>query len=171
MEQLLAGAAKIQILSEMAASKDATVSGARLPGLAAALTRYHLAQTPILGRFITFFMEVEGNSAAERRGRAAEQRLFTLEAEIGERLEVLEKSSSGLAAIEQKAVAARLEVDARMASLEKSVVALRQLIEQYGRQVADSEPLSSDAGSSKSSGRLALELRAEEIARDLRQVR
>ena len=171
MEQLLGGAAKIQILSEMAASKEAVAAGVRLPGLSAAISRYNLSRTPILGRFVKFFVDVEGNSAAERRARAAEQRLLTLEAEIGERFEQLERSSSGVAAIEQKALAARQEMDARIASLERSVAGLRQLIEQRDRKVPVSEPSSSDAATAKSAERIALDLRAEEIARDVRWVR
>ena len=116
------------------------------------------------------FVNVEGNSPAERRARAAEQRVLKLEAELGARLEHLETSSSGIAATEQKALSARQEMDARIASLEKSVVALRQLIERYAHQAPVSGPQSADAAKMKSSGRLALELRAEEIARDLKRL-
>ena len=171
LEQLLAGTSKIQILSEMAASKEGIASGVQLPGLSAAIIRYNLSRTPILGRFVKLFVDVEGDSAAERRGRVAEQRLLTLEAEVGGRFEEIERTGSGLAAMEQKAFAARQETDARIVSLERSVAGLRQLIEQYDRTAPAAEPSSSDAASTKSSGRLALDLRAEEIARDLRQAR
>ena len=170
MEQLLGGTAKIQILSEMSASKEAIAAGVNLPGLSAALTRYKFSQTPIVGRLIKVFVNVEGNSPAERRGRAAEQRLLTLAAEVGERLAQLEKSSGRASAMEQKSLAARTELDARIASLERSVTGLRQLIEQSARKFPVSEAVSSDAASTQSAGRLALDLRAEEIARDLRQV-
>lgn len=171
LAQLYGGVSKIQILSEMGASNEAIMTGATLPGLAAALTQYHLSRTPILGRFVKLLVSVEGDSVAERRGRAAEQRLFTLEAELGERFEHLERSRDSISVIEQKVRAHRQDVDARIASLEKSVAALRQLIERYDGQGSVSAPLSSKAGVVKSAGRLALDLRAEEIARDLRQVR
>ena len=171
LAQLLGGTSKIQILSEMSASKEAIMVGATLPGLAAALSRYHLSRTPILGRFVKLLVDVEGDSVAERRGRAAEQRLLTLEAELGERFEHLERSRNGISVIEQKVLAHRQDVDARIASLEKSVAALRQLVERYDGHGSVSEPVPSKAGVVKSAGRLALDLRAEEIARDLRQVR
>ena len=171
LAQLLGGTSKIQILSEMSASKEEIMIGATLPGLAAALNRYHLSITPILGRFVKLFVDVEGDSVAERRGRASEQRLVTLEAEIGERFEKLEVSSNGISAMEQKTVAYRRDIDARIASLERSIAALRQLIEQYDGNGLVTEPPSSKVGVLKSAGRLALELRSEEIARDLKQVR
>ena len=171
LAQLLGGTSKIQILSEMSASKEEIMIGATLPGLAAALNRYHLSITPILGRFVKLFVDVEGDSVAERRGRASEQRLVTLEAEIGGRFEKLEVSSNGISAMEQKTVAYRRDIDARIASLERSIAALRQLIEQYDGNGLVTEPPSSKVGVLKSAGRLALELRFEEIARDLKQVR
>ena len=170
LEQLLEGTAKIQILSEMSASTEAIAAGVNLPGLSAALTRYKFSQTPIVGRLVKVFVNVEGDSPAERRGRAAEQRLLTLAAEVGERLAQLEKSSGRASAMEQKSLAARTELDARIASLERSVTGLRQLIEQSARKFPVSERLPSDAASTQSSSRLALDLRAEEIARDLRRV-
>ena len=169
--QLLGGTAKIQILSEMSASKEAIAAGVNLPGMSAAITRYKFSQTPIVGRLVTVFVNVEGNSPAERRGRAAEQKLLTLAAEAGERLHRLEKSSGLASVMEQESHAARESMDARIASLEKSVAGLRQLIEQSARTFSVSEAHSSDAASTRSSSRLALDLRAEEIARDLRRVR
>ena len=74
-------------------------------------------------------------------------------------------------AVEQTALPFREEVDARIASLERSVGGLRQLIEQRDRKVSVAEPVSPDAAAAKSSGRIALDLRAEEIARDVRRVR
>ncbi len=170
LQQLLNGTAKIQILSEMSASKEAIAAGVNLPGLSAALTRYKFSQTPIVGRLVKVFMSVEGNSPAERRGRAAEQRLLTLAAEVGERLAQLEKSSGRASVMEQKSLATGESTDARIASLERSVTSLRQLIEQSARKFSVSEALSSDAAAAQSSSRLARDLRAEEIARDLRRM-
>ncbi len=170
LEQLLDGTAKIQILSEMSASKEAIAAGVNLPGLSAALTRYKFSQTPIVGRLVKILANVEDNSAAEHRGQAAEQRLLTLAAEVGERLAQLEKSSGRVSVMEQKSLAAHQELDARIASLERSVTSLRQLIEQSARKFSVSEALSSDAAAAQSSSRLARDWRAEEIARDLRRV-
>ena len=171
LKQLLGGVSKIQILCEMSKSKEATMASATLPGLPEALIRYNLSRVPILGRLVKLFADVDGDSAAERRGRASEQRLLTLEAELGERFEHLERSRNGISVIEQKVLAHRQDVDARIASLEKSVAALRQLVERYDGHGSVSESVPSKAGVVKSAGRLALDLRAEEIARDLRQVR
>ena len=86
-------------------------------------------------------------------------------------MEQLERSSSGIAAIEQRALAARQEMDVRITSLERSVSGLRQMIEQQDRQFSVSDSVSSGGASAKPAGRVALDLRAEEIARDLRQAR
>ena len=120
-------------------------------------------------RLVTRFFIVEGNSAAERRGRAAEQRVLKLETELGEWLEHLEKSNSAVSEIEKKSRDAREDIDARISSLEKSASALRQLIERQAHQVSASGSPASNAGMVKSSGRLALDLRTEEITRDLNQ--
>ncbi len=169
LAQLLDGCAKIQILSEMSASNEAMTAAVNLPGLSAAIARYRFSQTPIIGRLAKLFVRVEGNSPAERRGRAAEQRLITLEAELDERLAQLEKSGIRAAGIEQQSHAAREDVDARIASLERSVAGLRQLVDQSARKHPISAALSVDAASTQSSSRLALDLRAEEVARDLRR--
>ena len=169
--QVRDGTSKVQILSEMSTSKEAIAAAVPLPGLAAAITLYHLSRTPIFGRFVKLFISVEGDSVAERRWRAAEQRLLTLAAELGEQLEHINSNSSFISAMKQKVLVHRQDVDGRIASLEKSVAALRQLIERYDGQGSVSEPAPSKAGVVKYAGRLALDLRAEEIARDLRRVR
>lgn len=171
LAQLLGGTSKIQILSEMSASADVSKTGVALPGLAAALTQYHLSRTPVLGRFAKFFVEVEGDSVAERRGRATEQRLFILEAKLIERVAQLERSSNGISVIEQQALARRQDVDARFGSLEKSIAGLRQLIERYAHEAPMSVPYSSNTGLEYSAGRIAMDLRTAEIARDIRRVR
>ena len=160
LEQLLDGTSKIQILSEMSASQEAIATGVNLTGLSVAVTRHKFPQTPIVGRLVKVFVNVEGNSAAEHRGRATEQRLLTLKAEVADRLERFERDICGLSTKEQKALATRQDVDARMASLERSVTALRQLNEQSARKFSVSEELSSGAVSTQSSSWLARDLRA-----------
>ena len=171
LNQLLDGVAKIQILFEMAASKEGIAANVQLPGLSSAVSRHRLAQMPIVGWFVRLGVNVEGNSVAEQRGRAAEQRLLILEAELGERLAQLERGNGTAAAMEQKALLARQDLEVRISSLERSVVGLRQLAEQSDRKLPVTESSSPDSVSTKPSSRVALDLRAEEIARDLRRVR
>jgi hypothetical protein len=168
LRQLMNGDAKIQILGEIAASKEAIEVGADLPGLQAALRRYNLSQLPIVGRFVRIFADIEGTSTGERRGRVAEQRLLTLEVELVERLDHLATVVTSATAVVESANADRQNADNRIASLERSVASLRQLIEQDLRLRAVSAPPAPRVDAAKSASRLILDLRAEEIARDLR---
>ena len=115
------------------------------------------------------FMATEGNSVVDRRGRATEQRLFALETDIVRRLEGFERAMSNLAELDQNNGACAQELEGRIMSLERSVSRLRQLIQQSTQ--AQTEASSSIAGASSHSNRLALDLRAEEIARDLKHHR
>ena len=153
--QLLAGTSKIQILDEMSVSREAVLARAKISGLPSALKRHHFSQVPVIGRIFALFAEDEGNTVADRRGRAVEQRLLTLEAELVELLEQIERHKVEIAATEQRALSLRQDSDARIGSLEKSVLGLRQLIEQAPH----------------SSQRVTLGLRTEEIARDLKNAR
>ena len=171
LQQLLAGSSKIQILDEMSSSQEAIAAGVSLPELSVASRRYRFSRTPVIGRLVKVFVDVEGDSVAERRGRAAEQRLLTLEAEFVERVEHVERRSSDIAGIEQRLHVVRQELNAQIRSLERSALGLRQLIELVARQASDSEPVLSDAMTSRSSSRLAHDLRAEEILRDLRNAK
>ena len=135
----------------MSASPEAILAGANISGLPSALKRYRFSQVPVIGRIFALFADVEGNSAAERRSRAAEQRMLILDAKLAEQLEDVERYKDEIAASEQRASARRQDSDARIASLEKSVLGLRQLLEQVPH----------------SSHRINLVLRTEEIARDL----
>ncbi len=171
LQQLLGGSAKIQILHEISTSTEALEVRALLPGLTTALRQYRASQTPILGRFVGLFRDVEGNSKAERRGRATEQRLLTLAVEIGERFEQLVSNIQVLSEEKGNAIITRQNDGARIASLERSVVALRQVIERVTHQVNISGQSSTVDVITQSSDRLALTLRAEEIARDLKQAR
>ena len=155
LEQLLAGMSKIQILDEISATPEAVLARANISGLPSALKRYHFSQVPVIGWIFALFADVEGNSVAERRGRAVEQRLSILQAHLVERLKQVERYKDEIATTEQRELALRQDSDARFASLEKSVLGLRQLIEQVPH----------------SSQRVAFDLRQEEIARDLKNAR
>lgn len=170
LAQLLDGTSKTQVLREMAASQEALAARVQLPGLAAAIRRHNLSRLPIFGGFIRLFANVDGNSPAERRGRAMEQRLAMLETELGMRVAQIEKSVGELSAMQQEALSDAEATDARIASLERSAGGLLQLIERGGKQLSASDALAEKSVASKSATRLALDLRAEEIARDLRLV-
>ncbi|MCY7388958.1 MAG: DUF4214 domain-containing protein [Burkholderiales bacterium] len=152
--QLLEGTSKIQILDEMSASQEVILAGAKISDLSPALRRYRSSQASIIGKIFSRFVDVERNSESERRGRATEQRLLILEAKLIAQHEQVERFKAEIAAAEQRASARRQDSDARIASLEKSVLGLRQLIEQVPTRE-----------------RVALDLRSEEIVRDLKNAR
>ena len=76
LPRLLDGAPKIQILGELAASKEARDLAINLSGLRFARFMYRLANVPLLGAVIRLVARVEGNSAVDRRLRAIEQALY-----------------------------------------------------------------------------------------------
>lgn len=170
LAQLLDGTSKIQILNEMAASPEALAARVQLRGLPAAVRWHDLSRIPIFGGVVRRVANVEGNSPAERRARATEQRLAMLEMALDTRVAELEKSVGELSAMQRDALSDREATDARIASLERSAGSLLQLIEHGGKQTSASAALAEKSEASKSAGRLALDLRAEEIARDLRRV-
>ena len=85
----------------------------------------------------------------------------------------MEHGIGKIAAIETRALADREDVDAQIESLENSVVALRVLMERYAERGGHSVSAEALAASTvaKPSGRLAFDLRADEILRDLRRVK
>ena len=171
LAQLFGGTSKIGILSEMAASVEGRSVGIKLPGLAAMLGRYRLSRTPVLGGLFRLIFDLEGESVAECRGRAAEQRLLTLEADFAKCLEQVENGMSKISAIEKNTLVNREDVDTQIAGLEKSVATMRLLLERYSVQAPIGSARSDAVTANRSAGRLALDLRADEIARDLRRVR
>ena len=76
LPRLLEGAPKIQILNEIAASKEARDLAINLSGLRSASFMYRLANVPLLGAVVRLVARVEGNSAVDRRLRAIEQTLY-----------------------------------------------------------------------------------------------
>lgn len=96
-DRLLNGAAKLQILSEIASSAEGLRFCAQLPGFNAAIARYQQAQKPILGLFARFFTSVEGNSDAEIRLRSIEQHLVLFGEQMSARIESLELGTAGFA--------------------------------------------------------------------------
>jgi hypothetical protein len=76
LPRMLRGVPKIEILAEIAASDEARSSATPVPGLSLAVSRYRMSRRPFLGFFVRAFLNVEGNSAAERRLRAIEQALY-----------------------------------------------------------------------------------------------
>ena len=171
LTQLLGGASKIGILSEMVATTDGRIAGNKLPELAALLGHYRLSRIPAVGGLFRLIFDLEGESVAECRRRAAEQRRLMVEAEFAARLDRIEKEITKISTIKKDAIVSREVVESQIASLEKSVATLRQLLEQYGCQVPIAGAHSPSAVANRSAGSLALELRTDEIARDLRRVR
>jgi hypothetical protein len=76
LPRLLEGAPKIQILNEIAASKEARDLAINLAGLRSARFMYRLANMPLLGPVVRLVARVEGNSAVDRRLRSIEQTLY-----------------------------------------------------------------------------------------------
>ena len=170
LAQLLGGKSKIGILSEMVASAQVRNADIKLPGLAAMLGRYRLSRTPAVGGLFRFIFDLEGESVAECRGRATEQRLLTLETEFAERLNSFEKQISKILAIEKNTIVSREAVELQIAGLERSVATMRLLLEQYSGDVPMTSAHSPSAIANRAAGSLALGLRTDEIARDLRRV-
>lgn len=75
LPRLLRGIPKIEILSEISASTEARDLSLTIPGLSSAVSTYRRSQWPFLGYFVRAISGAEGNSAVERRLRAAEQAL------------------------------------------------------------------------------------------------
>jgi predicted SAM-dependent methyltransferase len=73
--RLLAGERKLQILQELYTSEEALTKKAQLAGIQSVLRRHRLSNLPLLGPLLGRIMRTEGNSAAEKRLRAAEQKL------------------------------------------------------------------------------------------------
>lgn len=74
------GVPKIQILAELAGSREARDRGTGLPGLPQALWLYRFGKLPLLGWLLRRFISIEGNTEFETRLRAIEQSLREREA-------------------------------------------------------------------------------------------
>ncbi len=167
--QLMAGTSKIQILSEMVAAAGLH-SKRDLPGLSQALKQFKLSRLPILGIFFTRLLNVEGDSLLERRSRAVEQRQIMFESGCVVKLAELGAEIDGLKAADEKAAAASKLIAERIASLESSAVILRQFVQEADRRRAPTYDGPTDSPP-KSVGGFVVELRALEIARDLKRKR
>lgn len=77
LNRLRSGDAKIEILSQLARSREARALAISVPGLKRALFVNRLAKFPLLGRFLKFFLNLEGNTASDRRLRVIEQQVVT----------------------------------------------------------------------------------------------
>ena len=163
--ELGAGVAKIAILSRLQMAHPKIVAAARLPGLAAALRAYAWSQRPLVGRIVKVLFEVDGDSPAERRNRATALRLTKVEAEITARLVELEERTARISTLELRIRTSRESAKARIASLERSVSALQQLLRRHDGAAS---PKNERVPGVKSDAAHHLDLRTEEIARDLR---
>lgn len=91
LSRLLAGVPKIRILGQFIASPEAKTEGVSIPGLRSAVRWYRIAQVPLLGMGIRCCREIEGNSVAECRLRAVEQRIFRLGQDVDTRFDYHEQ--------------------------------------------------------------------------------
>ncbi|MEQ1517344.1 MAG: DUF4214 domain-containing protein [Usitatibacteraceae bacterium] len=171
MELLLNGTSKLQILSEIAASEEAGSVATELPGLTAAISRHKLSRAPILGAVVRLLTGAEGDSAVERRVRASEQRLALLESRCRPQFEQLATDVARLSVLEKEVQAEFRDVDARLASIERSISGFQRLVEEYADHPAGSALSNPDKSPQLSSNRVAVDLRAEEVARDFRRIR
>lgn len=169
--RLREGESKLQLLGELAALPEGAPAAGRVPGLAAALSRRRLARLPLLGGLVRAFGGIEGDAPAERRARASEQRILALEAALAGQVERFERADLRAEAIARQALDTARELEVRLASLERSDVALRRLMARYMADAPelDPPPLAPAQEQHVPASSLALDLRAEEVFRTLRQ--
>lgn len=165
--KLREGDSKLQLLAELAALPEGAAVVGRVPGLAAALSRHRWARLPLLGGLVRAFGGIEGDAPSERRARASKQRVLALEAALAEQAERFERANLRAEGLARQALDSLRELEARLASLERSDVALRKLMARYMADAPELEPPAQDPHVPASG--LALDLRAEEVFRTLRQ--
>jgi len=165
--ELLAGTSKMQILSRIV--EAAGVRGKRdLPGLASGLMNFKRSRLPVVGVLFRTLGGVEGDSALERRSRAVEQRQFMYESDFIGRIAQLETKIAELNAVGERASSATNLIAERIASLEKSASLLRHFVQATDLQSAQASKVST-LEIPKSLEGFVVELRALEVARDLKQ--
>ena len=164
LRQLNEGCTKIQILSEISPPGKAQNINSGVTGLAFAITLHKLSRIPVLGVIACYLFGLEGDSNSERRSRALEHRLSILTAEVEQQIAEMATRIKIVVRQEQRSLLANDALKRQVLSLETSVALLGRLIEcQTDR--AHGAGVAPDI----SSVRLALELRKEAIARDLRR--
>lgn len=166
--RLREGDSRLQILAELGTAPQAATAVRQLTGLSDALRRRSRARTPVLGALVRLFGNFEGDSPLERRSRANEERIEALEAALSEqavRIEKAEVSANERALNSRQAIG---EFEVRIGSIERSSAIVRKLV---ARDMADAPKLDLPASAAEPrepTVRLALDARAEEILRDLR---
>ncbi len=167
--RLREGDSKLQLLDELAAAPQAAAAVRELAGLPEALGRRRRARLPVIGAVVRMLGDVEGDSQLERRARAGEERVEALEAALGEQVARFDKAALRSEASAQQAMQAAHDLERRIASLERSSAILRKLVARYMEDVPELD-LPVPAGEPREPAvRLAVDARAEEILRDLRQ--
>lgn len=166
--RLREGDSRLQILAELATSPQAASTVRQLTGLADALRRRRWARTPVLGALVRLFGDVEGDSPAERRSRANEERIGTLEAALSEQAVRIEKAGVSADERVRKSLQDNVQFESRLASLERSSTIVRKLVARYMVDAPELDLPASAGEPREPAVRLALNARAEEILRDLR---
>jgi hypothetical protein len=76
LPRMLEGTPKIQILAEIASSRESRELAAIIPGLSVAHFVFRLSKLPLVGLIVRLLTSVEGISAVDRRLRGIEQTLY-----------------------------------------------------------------------------------------------
>ncbi len=163
--------AKLELLDELASSREGAAGARRVAGLSAALQRRHLGRLPIVGGLVRLLLGGEGNSLGERRLRASEQRLAALEAMVRRELGRLEQDGLRADEVARQRQDAAHDLEVRVASLERSTIALRQLFERCLATAPDLQAGETSSVPPEPAGQLALDVRTEEVFRDLHKVK
>jgi Domain of unknown function (DUF4214) len=148
LARLCKGESRLQLLVDLASATRRTPS---IRGFAPAARALRLARLPFVGGLLGAVLGVESDSAAARGERGARERLRELTRALEERQRALE---SGL--------------EARVSSMERSVSVLRELNERY---IADAVSGADAVAPTRSSARMLLDAKTEEVFRDLRNLR
>jgi hypothetical protein len=167
LAKLREGDSKIRILEEIARLPGAAGGVRAIPALSAALSRHRLARVPLLGGLARLRGWIEGDSPTERRARANEERSFELAAALADQVAQSGQANERAEALARQLLDLRSDLDTRISSLERSCASLRKLISRYMADAPELEQQPPAAMRDSSSSRLALEVRTEEILRDL----
>jgi hypothetical protein len=167
--RLREGDSKLQLLDELAAAPAAAAAVRQLTGLAEALGRRRRARLPVIGALVRMLGDVEGDSALERRARANEERVAALEAALSEQVARFEQTGLRADTFAAQSMQAARELEGRIASLERSSAILRKLVARYMEDAPELDLPVSPGEPREPAVRLAVDARAEEILRDLRQ--
>jgi hypothetical protein len=94
--RMKAGLSKAQVLTEFMNSEPAKHRAALLRRIHSEIRKRRLARIPIIGPLIGMFLDIEGDSAIERRLRRMENRLFSNGAEFETHSDIFDRGSTAV---------------------------------------------------------------------------